>query len=321
MHRINIVFFGSTSDSVLVLEKLFTFHFLLFTSRICAVVTQPPRPVGRKQTPSPTPVELWAKAHGVTILSFPSNKDKPWLYADESTVADTLQALKADLVVSACYGQKIPARTISASRYGGVNVHPSLLPRWRGADPVPWAILSGDRQTGVTIVTLTEMFDKGRILAQKKIPITDRYFSDPLRTKLFALGAELLIDVLPNVLASKGVALQGSPEHKEPYARRLTREDGFEPWETIQNAFADPNEAVRIERKFRAFSPWPGVWTKIATQARPATQVHSKTEEKRLKILACHLSVITCLVLDTVQLEGKKPVPFSQFSTAYLREA
>lgn len=289
-----VIFFGSTSDSVLILEKL--------RAQVCAVVTQPPRLVGRKQISTRTPVELWATAHSTTVLSFPSDSGKPWLYADERQVVDTLQPLKADLLVSACYGQRIPIQAIQAARFGGLNVHPSLLPRWRGADPVPWAILSGDHQTGVTIVTLSKEFDEGEIIAQKKAPITDTDTSDALRTKLFTLGADLLKEVLPEYLAGARITHTASTHNECPYARRLTREDGFESWEAIQKAFGDPEEARRLDRKFRAFMPWPGLWTTIG--------------EKRLKILRITHNA-SRITLDTVQLEGKRPVSWKQFASAY----
>ncbi len=317
MKKVNIVFFGSTDDSVNVLEKLFfPSHRQFVTLSICCIVTQPPRPVGRKQVSTRTPVELWATAHNTTVLSFPSDPDRPWLYAHEEQVIDALQPLKADLLVSACYGQHIPIQAIQAARYGGLNVHPSLLPRWRGADPVPWAIVTGDHQTGVTIVTLSEKFDDGRIIAQKKIPITDTDTSDTLRTKLFTIGADLLTEILPEYLLTPHKLPKNNPSSPPlkvrggrvglrggTYARRLTRDDGFEPWDAIQKALEDPKEARRIDRKFRAFFPWPGLWTKIG--------------ERRLKILSLHLSPITySLSLDVVQWEGKNPIPYSPLLTA-----
>ncbi len=326
MNPLRIIFFGSTTDSVLVLSRLFQVSSIPSASRaagkypfglaqggqvsIAAVVTQPPRPVGREKMIRPTPVETWAKAHDIPVLSFPSDARKSWLYADEEVVIDSLEPLKADLLVSASYGQKIPTKTIADARYGGLNIHPSLLPRWRGADPVPWAILTGDHQTGVTVVTLAEKFDEGRIIAQKKISITDKDTSDPLRTKLFKLGAQLLIDIL----ASKGLAFKGSPQQTtdSPYARRFTRDDGFEPWEAIEKAFTDREEARRIERKFRALTPWPGVWTNIGIM----NQESGSMENKRLKILKLHL-YNSGLILDEVQLEGKTPVSWQQFSSAY----
>ncbi len=298
MSLLRIVFFGSTTDSLLVLEKL---HPL----GVVAVVTQPPRPIGRKQIITPTPVETWAKTHNLPVLSFASDPASPSNYEHEQTVIDTLMPLKAGLLVSASYGQKIPSESIASAQCGGLNVHPSLLPHWRGADPVPWAILTGDHQTGVTVVTLSEKFDEGRIIAQKKLPIFETDYTDPLRARLFSLGAELLAEVLPDYINGKN---KGTPQKKNEtslYARRLTRQDGFEPWETVLKAMSDEEEARRIDRKFRAFDPWPGVWT-IAGK-----------EQKRLKIIACHLEK-NLFILDTVQVEGKNPIPWKQFSEAYL---
>lgn len=253
---IKIVFFGSSSDSVLVLEKL---------SGVVAVVTRPPKPVGRKQIITPTPVETWAKNHAISV-----------------TTLEAVNPFKPDLLVSASYGEKIPAELIAGARFGGLNVHPSILPRWRGGDPVPWAILAGDHQTGVTISTLSDTFDAGNIIAQKKIPITSHDTTPLLRAKLFAIGADLVASIIPKL------PLTGTPQQSkdQPYARRLTREDGFEPWEKL----TDPHESDRINRKFRAFHPWPGLW--------------SLKDGKRIKILEfTHTPV-------TVQLEGKKPKPY-----------
>ena len=283
----NILFFGSTSDSVVVLERL---------TDVVAVVTQPPRPIGRKQEVTPTPVETWARKHNIPVLTFPSNPMKPWLFADEEAVSDTLAPFKADIIISASYGIKIPDRTIKEAHFGGINVHPSILPRWRGADPVPWAILSGDHQIGVTLVTLSERFDEGKILAQKKIPITNTDTSDPLRTKLFTIGRELLISILPDYLSHKPITRYPPFPTESSYARKFTRDDGFEPWEKLM----DPKEAPRINRKFRALHPWPGLWTLF--------------HNKRLKILAFDHAP------TQVQLEGKKPVSFPQFAKAYLSD-
>ena len=317
--EISVLFFGSTPDSVLVVEKLFSLHSSLFTLRVSAVVTQPPRPVGRDKTITPTPVELWAKQHSVTLLTFESNPEQPWLYADEQLVIDTLQPVAADLVVSASYGIKIPTATITAATFGGVNIHPSILPHWRGADPVPWAILSGDHQIGVSIVTLTESFDEGNILAQEKIPIMPSDTSDPLRTKLFSLGAQLLADILPHYIEGK---LKTIPQHvalhlrgvKLNYARKFKRDDGFEVWEGILQAISEGVDAERIERKFRALHPWPGVWTLVET----SKEKRENSEQKRLKILQLHLNHGK-IVIDEVQLEGKKPVSWEQFASAHLQ--
>lgn len=266
----NVVFFGSTSDSMLVLEKL---------DHVVAVVTQPPKPVGRNQVVTPTPVHRWAESRGISV-----------------TTLDAVAPFKPDLLICASYGEKIPMEIVQSAKFRGLNVHPSLLPRFRGADPVPWAILSGDHQTGVTIVTVSREFDEGNIIAQKKVAITPSDEADPLRTRLFTMGAQLLIEALPDYISGKN---KGTPQKtgNEPYAKRFTRGDGFEPWEKI----IDPKESERLNRKFRALHPWPGLWTMLGT--------------KRLKILGFDSSP------TTVQLEGKKPVPYEQFRTAYLADS
>jgi methionyl-tRNA formyltransferase len=300
----NIIFFGSTTDSVIVLQQL---------TSIVAVVTQPPKPFGREKIITPTPVETWAKAHDLPVLSFGSNPEKPWMYENEQTVIDALEPFQADLIVSASYGQKIPSLLITHAKYGGLNVHPSILPRWRGADPVPWAILTGDHQTGVTVVTLADKFDQGKIVAQKKIPIENTDTSDPLRTKLFELGAKLLVDSLPDYLSGKNKGHPQATDHSFPYAHKFTRDDGFVAWEKITDAMNNAASGKEIERKFRALIPWPGMWTTI----RIMNHESGIMEEKRLKILSCHLSPVSSLIIDTVQLEGKTPVPYSQFMSAY----
>lgn len=313
MRATRIVFFGSTTDSVIVLERLSQRSTINLS--IVAVVTQPPRPVGRKQVPTPTPVETWAKTRGLTVLSFSSDPMKPWQYQDEAPVIDTLEPLKADLIVSASYGQKIPTKTLTSARYGGLNIHPSILPRWRGGDPVPWAIMSGDHQTGVTVVSLSDKFDEGLIFAQKKIPILPADFSEPLRTKLFSMGADLLVELLPKYLQGKA---KGKPQadQDEPQAKRLTREIGFESWETIMKAQTDAMESARIERKFRALHPWPGLWTRPPSLSSGVSGWATQAE-KRLKILNLHVSNGK-LILDEVQLEGKHPISWQQFASAYL---
>jgi methionyl-tRNA formyltransferase len=309
MDTIGILFFGSTSDSVIVLEKLST----LPAFAIKAVVTQPARPVGRDQTITPTPVETWATEKRIPVLTFASDKAKPWLYQNPQQVIDTLQPVAPDLIISASYGQMIPADTIRGARFGGLNVHPSILPRWRGGDPVPWAILSGDHQIGVTVVTLSPLFDAGEIYAQEKIPLLPTDTSDALRTRLFGIGADLLGALLPDYIRGKAKPLPVRKEtEKPPYAKRFTRDDGYEPWENILSAIETGADAERIERKYRALHPWPGVWTKITSQ-----QSRKMTHETRLKIVTLHLDRDR-LIIDQVQLEGKNPVSWEQFKTAYL---
>lgn len=284
----NIIFFGSTSDSVIVLDALHR------KFPVDAVVTQRPKPIGRKKIITPTPVETWAKENKIPALTFAQDPGKPWKFAHDEDVINSIKTLQPNLIVTACYGQKIPAELIRSVQHGAVNVHPSLLPRWRGGDPVPWTILAGDAEIGVTIVTLTERFDDGRILAQKKVPVTKKDTSDGLRTKLFTLGAKLLIETLPDYLSEKNKGFAQKPE-EATIARRLTRDDGYIPWDEFFAAL-ETNQQL-IDRKFRALSGWPGVWT--------TTPFH-----KRLKL-------ISLFPTPLVQLEGKNPVDWKTFCTGY----
>jgi len=319
----NIIFFGSTHDSVTVLETLHAKY------PVIAVVTQPAKPVGRDQTLTPTPVEIWAKKQKITVLTFPQNTEKPWLFADETEVTNAVSSLKPDLIVTASFGERIPKETLALARHGGVNVHPSLLPRWRGAYPVPWTILAGDAQTGVSISTVTERFDDGKILSQKKIPVTEKDTADELRVRLFTMGAALLVETLPEYLNGKN---PGTAQKKEDMttARKLTREDGFIPWELLQSGILgieisreqrsgllttmDSGLSTGIDRMYRALTPWPGIWTTVNPEQGKTKTIIGK----RLKLI--QLSVGNGQLLPkVVQLEGKNPVDWETFVQAYLQ--
>lgn len=312
----NIIFFGSTTDSVNVAQILHKAYPL------AAVVTQPEKPTGRKQTVTKTPLERWAIDQKIPCLSFPQDEDHPWKFQQEDDVTNSLSSFKPNLFVTACYGQKLPAATLGLPTHGSLNIHPSLLPRWRGADPVPWTIIAGDAQTGVTISLVTDTFDSGNIVAQKKIPLTDHDTPDAVRTALFELGAHLLVETLPTYL--KGNCDETTQKKEDVViARKLTRDDGFVPWKLLQEAITG-NDIPRQERNcllqeiqeplipailrlHRALAPWPGIWTKISLSG----------VEKRVKLLALQQHDKR-LLLDTVQLEGKNPTPWNTFRDAYL---
>ena len=337
----NIIFFGSASDSVIVLDTLIHFPSSDFPASpadgrllLSAVVTQPPTPIGRKQVISPTPVEIWAKKHNLPVLSFENDPKKPWLFQNEEDAVNTLSTFKPDLLISACYGVKIPQQILKKAKFKGLNIHPSLLPRWRGADPIPWTIPSGDQQTGVTVVTMSEQFDQGKIIRQKKTQVTDTDLPDPLRKKIFTYGADLLISSLPDYLSGKNKGVNQKSQ-RATYARKLTRSDGFIPWYHLQTAMEGgdvPREKRNgiltsvlcplpsaITRAIRALSPWPGVWTLINPTNLPAGEagLQIRQMKKRLKIIAAHVEN-NKLILDTVQLEGKNPVTWLKFKKAYL---
>lgn len=272
----NIIFFGSFQTYSVQVLKVLSQHF-----HVTAVGTTPPKPQGRHLTVSPTPVEAFARNHDMQVFALnqletiPSGMPQP------------------DFFVVAGYGKRIPASWLTFPNIMAVNVHPSLLPDYRGVFPAEWVILRGEKETGVTILRMSPEFDTGDIIAQTSLPITPDDTRETLYTKLYDLGGKLLVDYLPKI-ARGTVTLTRQPAGKFFYARRLTREDGYEPWETL----TDPKEAKRLNRKFRALYPWPGLWT-----------TH---KGKRLKILGYDVTP------TIVQMEGKKPMSWKQWNTAYL---
>src|SRR3989344_4804197 len=300
---IKLAFFGTPDYSLIVLESLFAAGF-----PIVCVVTKPPRPIGRKQILTPTPVSVWAEKNKIPVLTPQSYPNKPWLFASEDETTKQVFKFQPELLVSADYTQKIPMSLVKQVKYGGINIHPSLLPAYRGPAPIPWAIANGEKETGVSLVTLTEKFDEGIIIAQEKEQILPTDTTDSLLTKLFTKGGELLIKTISKYIQNPTANYELPTANSPSYFPRLTRDTGFEPWENIKEAITTGKEAIRIERKWRAFLPWPGLWTKIKWAVQS-----SKFEEKRLKILKLHLTMnyelrTMNLVLDELQLEGKQPV-------------
>lgn len=333
MKTLHVLFLGSSSDSVIILDALNKATFSDFKIIIRTVVTQPPRPIGRKQILTPTPVELWAKEHTIPVKHFQTKKSNPTQFEDEQHVIKTIQENHYDLIMSASYGQLIPWDIIKSATFGGINIHPSLLPRWRGADPIPWSILACDSETGVSIVTLSKQFDEGKILAQQSIPLSSFYQRESLRKELFTLGAKLLPETLNTYF--KGT-LNTKPQDttSATYARRLQKEDGFLPWDictklinkqpllfeqlsqlsTITHISKQQDitalakiytqSHVFFDHFFRALSPWPGVWTIVPFNGKPT----------RMNIRSI-TTTATQTNFETVQLEGKLPTHFSKINT------
>lgn len=241
-------------------------------------------------------------------------KPKIIFFGSDSRSAIVLAALKkagrfdlvtdpalADVGVLASYGKILSAEEVAAPRLGILNIHPSLLPRYRGATPVPSAILAGETATGVTIIKLDEKVDHGPVVAQVKLAIEPADTSQTLLAKAFTAGAQELLKILPGYLAGK-IELRPQEHWWATFTKRLTREDGQIDWQ---------KSPEYQERFIRAMFPWPGSWTYVQTERNTP-----HVTRKILKILKAHLANGK-LVLDQVQLEGKKPVSFKQFQEGY----
>lgn len=216
---------------------------------------------------------------------------------------------RPDVGVLASFGAIVPEEFLNFPRKGILNIHPSLLPKYRGPSPVQAAILNGERQIGVTIIKMDEEIDHGPIVAQFAEEIFNTDTSESLYFRLFSAGAEVLKTILPAYLEGR-IQLRPQNHSQATYTKKLTREDGFIPLEKLKAAM-EGNDAETVERQIRAYYPWPGTWTLIKSQIS-----NSKFQNKRLKILKAHLEGEK-LVLDQVQIEGKKPVSFKQFCEGY----
>ncbi|VGO14351.1 Methionyl-tRNA formyltransferase [Pontiella desulfatans] len=212
---------------------------------VVGVVSQPDRPAGRKRMPTPSPLKAFAEQEGLNVMV-------PEKIGDPDAVA-ALAALEPDLLVVVAYGQYIPQRVIELARYEAINVHPSLLPKYRGAAPIQWAILNGDAQTGVSIIYLAKKMDAGDILRQETFPLGVNETSATLHDKLSLLGSELLLEAIDDI-RNDTVARTVQDEAQAVEIRKLAKEDGAIDW-------AQSAEAIR--NRIRAFDPWPGSFCKL----------------------------------------------------------
>jgi methionyl-tRNA formyltransferase len=211
--------------------------------QIAAVVTQPDRPKGRDLKPQPSPVKSLALRLGLPVL-------QPERARDEKFIAG-LRALQPDLIIVVAYGQILPPAVLDLPRHGCLNVHTSLLPKYRGAAPIQWAIANGDTETGITIMKMDVGLDTGPIVSQRRTLIHPEDDSAMLHDRLAQLGAELLVGTIPDYVAGK-IQPRPQPAAGASYAAKIKKEDGHIDWN---------RPAREIWNRLRAFTPWPGAFT------------------------------------------------------------
>lgn len=231
------MFMGTPDFSVPILQNL-----IEAGHQIRAVYSQPARPAGRGQSLRPAPVAAFAEQHGIKLLTPKSLKGA----AEQQEFA----AINADLAIVAAYGLLLPRAILSAPRLGCINVHASLLPRWRGAAPIQRAIEAGDQESGVTIMQMAEGLDTGDMLLRESVALTPDMTGGALHDLLSAMGARLMVAALDHLAAGR-LSATPQPESGVTYAHKLSREEGRVDWR---------QPAVALERKLRAFTPWPGLW-------------------------------------------------------------
>lgn len=232
-----IVFMGTPEFALPTLERLIQHHDVI------GVVTQPDRPAGRRQQIQPSPVKQRALAAGIPV--FQPEKLR------RAEAIEELRRWQPDVYVVAAFGQILPQAVLDIPRYGSINVHASLLPRWRGAAPIQAAIRAGDTETGITIMKMDAGLDTGPILSQQAIPIAPDETGASLHDKLANLGGDLLIETLPGYLDGT-IQPQPQDDTYATYAPMIKKEEGQIDW-TL--------DAAAIDRLVRAFTPWPGTYT------------------------------------------------------------
>lgn len=247
MDRLRTIFMGTPELAVVCLETLRRAPAI----ELVAVVTQPDRPKGRDLKPQPPPVKEAALRAGLPVLQPESVR--------EETFLEQVRAWRPDVIVVAAFGQILPPALLALPRLGCVNVHASLLPKYRGAAPIQWALLNDERETGVTILKMDAGLDTGDILAQRAAPIHPEDNAATLHDRLAQLGAQLLVETLPAYAAGR---IQPRPQPGEgvSHAPKLRREDGRIDWRLPARA---------IWNRIRAFTPWPGAFTYLPGEPHP----------------------------------------------------
>lgn len=292
-----IVFMGTPDFAVPCLQKL------IETQMVVGVVTQPDRPAGRGQQLHPPPVKVVAEAAGIPVYQ-PDSLRRP-----EST--NPIREWQAEAIVVAAFGQILRQHLLDLPPLGCLNVHASLLPRWRGAAPIQQAILSGDEETGISLMKMEAGLDSGPVFVQQPISISQQETAGTLHDKLAVLGAEMLAIYLDEILSGR---IPSTPQNDNlaTYAPMIQKEQGQVDWQ---------QDSRQIDRHIRAMSPWPGAFTywqgKLLKLLAARPEADSVSGRPGLVTWQQNEWFVQCgsgrLQLLSVQLEGKRPSSSSDF--------
>jgi len=306
--ELKIVFMGTPDFGAIILEGLVKNNY-----RPVLVITETDKPVGRKQVITPPPVKIMAQKYNIPILQ-------------PSKILDTkcqLLDAKPDLIVVAAYGKIIPKEILDIPKYGCLNVHPSLLPRWRGASPIQYTILSGDEEAGTSIMLMDEKMDHGPILVNSKFKIPNsKLTTTELKSELANLGVKLLVEIITRWIEGKIKAVP-QDDSKATYTKIIKKDDGKIDWS---------KPAEEIERQIRAFDGWPEsftFWEKndklLRIKILKARVLKSNEKENypigKVLVVPQNDIGIQCakdfLVIEKLQLEGKNEIDAEDFLRGY----
>jgi len=306
--ELRFAYFGTGEFAVRPLEKL-----LEVGARPLVVITTPDAPAGRERKLTPSPIGIAAAAHGCAVQQ-PEKLDEAFAHA--------FTKLKPDVALLADYGKIVPSRVLAIPRLGFLNIHPSLLPKYRGATPLQGALLDGTAETGVTIINMDEKIDHGPVVARQKTALRAHETAATLEKRLAALGGQMLLRTLPRYMKGNIVPVP-QRDDDATFTRLLGREDG-------KLSFA--HSAAELERRVRAFTPWPGTYAVWKTpdgekrlrilEAKAAQAPKTLGETSCGTVLAENgtLRIVTAqglLEIYLLQLEGKTPVTPKDFLNGY----
>lgn len=305
-----IVFMGTPDLARVVLARIVASAI----GEIVGVVAQPDRPVGRHLELTPPPVKVEALLHGLPVLQPLKARDPHFL--------EQLRAWQPDVIVVAAYGQILPQTLLDIPRHGCLNVHTSLLPRWRGAAPIQWAIAEGDAESGVCLMRMEAGLDTGPVVATLRTPIADADTGRTLHDRLAELGGRIVVESLPAYVRGELVPMP-QPSEGVTYARKIAREDGRIEWSL---------PARVLWRRLRAFDPWPGGFCFVPaseTAGRKLLKVHAAQpvddahgQPGTVVSVAKDGLVVACgegaLRLEEVQVEGGRRVSAGAFLAGHV---
>lgn len=299
-----IIFMGTPEFSVNVLNMLIDEHY-----EILAVVTQPDKPVGRKKIITPTPVKELALTYDLPVYQPVKLSNSPEL--------EELLAMEADLIVTAAYGQFLPKRLLESPKFGAVNVHASLLPKYRGGAPIQYAIMNGDEETGVTIMQMISKMDAGDIYSQAKLPILPTDNVQSVFEKLSVLGSQLLKETLPKLFQNELTPIP-QDENLVTFSPNIKREEEQINWNMT---------AQQVDCLIRALSPWPGAYTILQDsrvkiwESTPSSETQEYpvgtlfVNEKKQLLVSCGEK--TALEVQVIQPAGKGKMSAKEFQNGF----
>ncbi len=288
MEKAKIIFIGTSTFAVPALAKLIKEKY-----QLVKVITSPDKPVGRQQEIVFSPVKKAALKLKLPLC-------QP---ADISSIKEELIDLQPELIILAAYGQIIPQEIIEIPANGSLNLHPSLLPKYRGPSPIQTAILRGEIKTGLTIMLMDDKIDHGPIVTQQELRIKKEDNYQTLEKRLAKLAADLLLNTLPDYLNKKIKPIR-QQEEKATYTKIITRPDGRIDWS---------QEAIQISRQIRAFYPWPGAWTEFNNLRIKILKAKAVSRKQPYALPTAK----GYLLLETVQPAGKKPMSGADFFRGY----